>query len=107
MFISGGIVRKNNLQKESSRDVLNSAVYKLNLKSRRWEHFWIKSLKVDHLSTIIGDKMCLVGGFNGSCSADTEIIPIRKKDKILNFTIPLMHSRRSSFGMWSFGECIL
>ena len=86
MFISGGIVRKNNLQKESSRDVLNSAVYKLNLKSRRWEHFTeLKSLKVGHLSTIIGDKLCLVGGFNGSCSADTEIIPIRKKRQNTEF----------------------
>ena len=66
----------------------------------------MKSERCAHQSTIIGDKIYLVGGCNGTQLADTEIIPISKNDKTLMPRIPTMHNRRMVFGMCSFAGCI-
>ena len=87
--------------------VRTDAVNKLNLKSGKWEAFLgLKSRRCAHQSTIVGDKMYLVGGYNGTHLADTEIIPISKNDKTVIPTIPPMHIERCVFGMCSFGGCI-
>ena len=50
--------------------------------------------------------MYLVGGYNGTFLADTEIIPISENDETLNFMIPTMHYKRGFFGMCSFAESV-
>ena len=102
-------VKANSQNQSSSRIQFtgNDIVYKLNLMSRKWEVFSeLKSKRCGHQSTIIGDKMYLVGGYNGFYSADTEVIPIRKKDQSLDSMIPAMHYKRKFFGMCSFVGCI-
>ena len=75
--------------------------------SSKWELFSkLKSDRYAHQSTIIGDKMYFIGGYNGRWLADTEIIPTNKKNKIQMPRIPTMHYKRSSFGMCSFAGCI-
>ena len=104
IFISGGLT--TSLQ--STKKVYHTAVYKLNLKSSKWELFSeLKSKRGFHQSTIIGDNIYLIGGFNGrSCLGDTKIIPISKNDETLMPTIPTMHYKREQFGMCSFAGCI-
>ena len=107
IFISGGLTVERNSQNQSSDIVSNDAVYKLNLKSSKWEEFSIfESKRCGHQSTIIEDLMCSVGGFDGSYLADTEITSISGKDKTQSFTIPTMNYKRRSFGMCSFAGCI-
>ena len=90
-----------------SRFIRTNIVYKLNLKSSEWEEFSeLKSKIYDHQSTIIGDKMYLIGGYNGTCLADTEIKPIGKDVETVIPTIPRMHYKRISFGMCSFAGLI-
>ena len=112
--MSGGFTVETNSQDGSTKEVYNNAVYKLKLNSSKWEVFSeLNSKRSSHQSTIIGDKIYLVGGYNGrSRLADTEIISINKNDKTLMPriptipTIPSMHYRRSGFGMCSFAGCI-
>ena len=104
-MMTGGVLTHN----EPGQLISNYIVYKLNLKSSKWEHFsQLKSERVGHQSTIIGNKMYSVGGFNfntDTCLADTEILPISKTDKTLHPTIPTMHNERYLFGMCSFAGC--
>ena len=51
----------------------------------------MKSKRGHHHSTIIGDKMYVVYGFDDSDLADTEIIPISIKNIKLNSTITTIH----------------
>ena len=96
-----------NLQNKTRIKVYNEAVYKLNVKSSKWKILSeFKSKRRAHQSTIIGDKMYLVAGYNGTHVADTEIIPIKNNEKTLIPTIPLMHIERSSFETCSFSGCI-
>ena len=68
----------------------------------------MNSKRYAHQSTIIEDKLYLVGGYNGhSRLADTEIISICKNDKTLIPTISRMHYKRGFFGMCSFSGCIV
>ena len=107
MFVSGGGTLEINSQDEPRRFVLSNTVYNLNLKSSKWEVFSeLKSKRYAHQSTIIGDKMFLVGGFNDTDLADTAVIPISKQVKTVTSRIPAMHNRRSYFGMCSFARCI-
>ena len=113
IFISGGII-VNEYYRESSQGELhhfarNKAVYKLKENSSKWEKFAeLKLVKCHHGSTVIGNQLYLAGGFNESYVdlADTEVIPINIKPAILNHTIPIMHNKRSQFGMCSFAGCI-
>ena len=107
IFVSGGVKLETNSQSQSNILVRRYIVYKLNMKTSKWEEFSrLKSKRCAHQSTIIGNKMYLVGGYNGADLADTEIIPISKNDRTVIPTIPPMHNKRSYFGMCSFSGCI-
>ena len=108
ILMSGGLTVEKNSQDGSDIIVRKDTVFKLNIITNEWKTFSdLKSVRTGHQSTIIGDKMYLVGGYNGlSRLADTEVIPISKNDKTLIPTIPTMHYKRSSFGMCSFSGCI-
>ena len=107
IFISAGLAVKTISQNDSIHEY-KQAVYKLNIESSKWEkNSVLKSARRKHQSTIIGDKMYLVGGIKRrSRLADTEIISISKNDETLIPRIPSMHNRRSSFGMCTFARCI-
>ena len=78
IFISGGFTVERNPQNKPGRVVPINTVYKVNLKSSIMKVFSEFKLKRSaHQSTIIGDKMYSVGGFNGTYLVDTEIIPIK------------------------------
>ena len=84
-------------------------VYKLNVNSNIWEQFSdLKSARVAHQSTTIGDQLYLIAGNKNvnHYAADTETIPISKEFKGLRSTFPEMHNERKYFGMCSFAGCV-
>ena len=91
-------------------------VYKLNLKSSKWKLLtMLKQERCGHQSTIIEDKIYLVGGNNTYfyenviCQdglIDNKIIPISKKVTNISSTMSAMNIKRTYFGMCSFAGCI-
>ena len=109
IFISGGLIVERSSQVGTNFYVNKMTVFKLNVKSKKWEHFTeLKSVRSSHQSTIIENQLHLIGGSKKRyCLADTVSIPITKKLTKQTPKFPTMHNKRRYFGMCSFAGCIV